>query len=124
MPYHFQATSGFEYVQELPIGFDFSYFNPKYDQHLGSIFRSKQIESKNSKRCLEHEDAAKRAFALKYYAEKNPYRQSDQCFLVAGEPNPFIYDEGLDLDEYLDMKGVLKLNLPNIYRNFKCKYSL
>jgi len=104
-PYHFQTTVGFEYVQSIPGGFEYSYSNFKYDQHLGAIFRVNDLESTNSYNCLSRNDPAKRALAMKYFTEKVPFQQTEECFKVARRNASFLYDEGYGLNEYFVMKG-------------------
>jgi hypothetical protein len=99
---------GFEYVQEIPVGFDYSFMNMNYDQHIGAIFRSKDLESVNSRKCLERDDPAKKAIAMKYYTEKVPYQQVEECFRPHGQANNFTFDEGFSLKDFFVLKGMLR----------------
>lgn len=105
MPYHFQSTSGFEYIQELPANFEYSYYSPTYDQHLGAIFPINQIESLNSRRCLEFNTTKKSAVTMKYYADKLPYRQTNYCYKPHGQKNLYEYDDVFEINQFFSIRG-------------------
>ncbi|OXA58127.1 hypothetical protein Fcan01_07572 [Folsomia candida] len=104
MPYHFQSTSGFEYIQELPANFEYSYYSPTYDQHLGAIFPINQIESLNSRRCLEFNTTKKSAVTMKYYADKLPYRQTNYCYKPHGQKNLYEYDDVFEINQFFSIR--------------------